>query len=199
VSEIGVIVPPNRLGNRGAVLTKHLQLSVCVLAAICCASASAAPANRDALFTKYASAPVYHGPVQLPRFKDRDRDFADYRTRIRDGMRQGANFAGHYALIGWGCGTGCQVYVVGDVITGQMFDFLLSGEEFINLRIQAWPDSRLILASWAAETNTSGAGSRGYNCLSQRLQWNGIKAVPLGKPTVVRTVKFDDIDKCDGN
>lgn len=169
------------------------------LAAIGCTSASAAPAKRDALFAKYASASVFHGPVQLPHFKDRDRAFADYRTRISDGMRQGANFAGHYALIGWGCGTSCKVYVVGDVITGRMFDFPLSGEEFIDLRIEAWPDSRLILASWAAETNPGGVGSMGYNCLSQRLQWNGTKAVPLGKPTVVRTVKFDDIDKCDGN
>jgi len=179
-------------------LTRRLNLSVCALAAICCASASAAPANRDALFAKYASAPIYHGPVQLPHFKDRDRAFADYRTRIHDRMRQGANFAGHYALIGWGCGTGCQSNVVGDVITGQVFDFPLSGEDFINLRIEAWPDSRLILASWAAETNPSGASSTGYDCLRQRLQWNGTKAVPLGKPTVVMTVKFDDIDKCDG-
>lgn len=178
-------------------LTKLLNLSVCAIAAICCASASAAPANRDVLFAKYASAPVYHGPVQLPHFKDRDRAFADYRTRISDGMRQGVNFAGHYALIGWGCGTGCQVNVVGDVITGQMFDFALSGEEFISLRIEAWPDSRLILASWAAETNPGGAASSGYNCLKQRLQWNGTKTVPLGKPTVVKAVKF--YDECDGS
>ena len=80
-----------------------------------------------------------------------------------------------------------------------MFDFLLSGEEFINLRIEAYPDSRLILASWAADTNPGAAGAPVLNCMKQQLQWNGTKAVPLGKPTVVATVKFDDVDKCDGS
>lgn len=180
-------------------MIKYSILWVSVFAAIYCTPALTAPVRRDALFARYAAAPVYHGPVRLPDFKGRDRAFANYRTRIRDGMLQGANFAGHYALISWGCGTSCRVNVVGDVITGQMFNFLLSGEEFIDLRIEAYPDSRLILASWAAETNPSGVGSTGYSCLKQRLQWNGTKAEPLSKPPLVRTVKFDEMDICDGN
>ena len=186
-------------GQKGAALIKHLKSWIFGLAAIGCASTSAAPADRDALFARYATAPVYHGAVQLPQFKDRDRAFADFRTRIRDGMRQGANFAGHYALIGWGCGTGCLSYVVGDVITGRMFDFPLSGEEYISLRIEARPDSRLILASWATDTNPNAAGAPILNCVHQQLQWNGSKAVPLGKPTVVATVNFEDVDKCHAN
>lgn len=178
---------------------RNLASCLALLLAIPVSSTYAKPANRDPLFAKYASGPVYHGPVRLPRFRDRDHAFADYRTRISEGLRQGANLAGHYTLIGWGCGTGCQVYVVGDIVTGQMYDFALSGEEYINLRIEAWPDSRLISASWAAEANSGDTRSPGYNCLKQLLQWNGTKAVALGKATVVKSVKFDDIDQCDEN
>src|SRR5688500_13024365 len=30
-----------------------------------------------------------------------------FRTRLREGAKEGVNFAGHFALVGWGCGTGC--------------------------------------------------------------------------------------------
>ncbi|HKQ11242.1 MAG TPA: hypothetical protein VJS85_08645 [Rhizomicrobium sp.] len=178
-------------------LIKYLHLWTFAITAICCASVAAAPAGRDALFARYAATPVYHGPIQLPRFKDRDHAFVGYRTRIRDGMRQGANFAGHYALIGWGCGTSCLSYVAGDVVTGQMFNFPLSGEDFIDLEIEVRPDSRLIFAHWAADANPGAAGASVYNCVRQQLLWNGRTAMPLAKPAIFATVKFEDVDKCD--
>src|SRR5262245_33590984 len=36
----------------------------------------------------------------------------NYRTAIRSGMKSGPNFAGHYTLVVWGCGTSCSSFAV---------------------------------------------------------------------------------------
>jgi Ankyrin repeats (many copies) len=46
----------------------------------------------------------------------------EYRTRLREGARQGPNFAGHYAMVSWGCGTSCQVYALVDSLSGKVYD-----------------------------------------------------------------------------
>lgn len=43
-----------------------------------------------------------------------------FRTALRNGMQNGANFAGHYAIVTWGCGTACQDWAIVDVKTGQV-------------------------------------------------------------------------------
>jgi hypothetical protein len=44
-----------------------------------------------------------------------------YRTRIREGAQKGPNFAGHYTIVEWECGTGCVVFVVIDAISGRIY------------------------------------------------------------------------------
>lgn len=44
-----------------------------------------------------------------------------FRTRLREDSRAGANFAGHYAVVVWGCGTGCAQMGVVDVRTGRVY------------------------------------------------------------------------------
>jgi hypothetical protein len=46
----------------------------------------------------------------------------EYRTTIRRSVLGGANFAGHYVIAHWGCGTGCSEFVVADVKTGRVYD-----------------------------------------------------------------------------
>jgi hypothetical protein len=43
-----------------------------------------------------------------------------FRTAIRNALRNGANFAGHYAIATWGCGTACQDWAIVDVKTGRV-------------------------------------------------------------------------------
>jgi hypothetical protein len=43
-------------------------------------------------------------------------------TIIRREAKRGANFAGHYRVIAWGCGTSCAVYVIVDERTGTVFE-----------------------------------------------------------------------------
>lgn len=45
-----------------------------------------------------------------------------YRTTIREAAAEGVNFAGHYAVAKWGCGTGCVGFVIVDLRTGKVFD-----------------------------------------------------------------------------
>ncbi len=44
-----------------------------------------------------------------------------FRTVLKQGAEQGINFAGHYTIVTWGCGTACQVLAVIDVKTGQIY------------------------------------------------------------------------------
>lgn len=44
-----------------------------------------------------------------------------FRTRLRDGAKKGPNFAGHYALVFWGCGNECQASLVIDLCTGKVY------------------------------------------------------------------------------
>lgn len=92
---------------------------------------------------------VYRGKLQLPDFRKRDRAFNSFRTRIRDGMKSGPNFAGRYSVIQFGCGTGCSMVIVGDNKTGRPKDFPLGGEANMYLTLRFNVNSRLMTAQWA--------------------------------------------------
>src|SRR5687767_1925885 len=66
------------------------------------------------------SVPVYKGkraPVNLKSA----RGAGTFRTRLREGAAQGVNFAGHYTLVAWGCGTGCLSGGIIDAKTGTVY------------------------------------------------------------------------------
>jgi hypothetical protein len=44
-----------------------------------------------------------------------------YRTQLRDQTKRGANFAGHFRLVTWGCGTSCQSFAIVDCETGRVY------------------------------------------------------------------------------
>lgn len=88
------------------------------------------------------------GNTVMPDFKGRDREFNNFRTRIRDGMRQGPNFAGRYTLIQIGCGTGCSFVIVANNQTGRPASFPRGGEEHMYLSLDFRWDSRLVAAQW---------------------------------------------------
>lgn len=41
-----------------------------------------------------------------------------FRTALRNGAKSGPNFAGHYTIVGWGCGSSCLDWAVVDARTG---------------------------------------------------------------------------------
>jgi len=44
-----------------------------------------------------------------------------YRTVIRNGAREGPNFAGHYTIVVWGCGLNCRQLAIVDARSGEVF------------------------------------------------------------------------------
>ena len=65
-----------------------------------------------------------------------------FRTLITKEYKNGPNFAGHYTVVQWGCGTGCQNLVIVDNLTGN----ILKGEIGSSYGIEYKKDSRLLIA-----------------------------------------------------
>lgn len=63
---------------------------------------------------------VFRGVNALPDLKSHPRSRL-YRTRIRDAAKLQPNFAGHYVLTSWGCGTDCSEIAIIDVIDGKVY------------------------------------------------------------------------------
>ena len=122
------------------------------------ASSKSVPPN----FGQYAVEP-FRGPVRYPDFQGRDRAHASYRTRIREGARTGANFAGHLALVTIGCGSSCVFVPVVDVQTGRVFNSPLGGEDQLSLDMKYRVNSRLIAARYIANER----------CKSEEIVWTG--------------------------
>jgi len=82
------------------------------------------------LFNTY-KVPVYQGILKKPDFTSNP-ESKMFITRIQKGCENGINFAGHYTLIYWGCGTACQYGVLVDRKTGIIYDGYTSslGSEF---------------------------------------------------------------------
>lgn len=59
----------------------------------------------------------------------------EFRTRLREAAEQKPNFAGHYILATWGCGSGCRMPAIIDAKSGKatMIPFTVTtmGEEVI--------------------------------------------------------------------
>src|ERR1044071_2168521 len=48
-------------------------------------------------------------------------DARTFRTRLSEALVDGVNFAGHYVIAGWGCGTGCISGAIIDARNGRVF------------------------------------------------------------------------------
>lgn len=65
-----------------------------------------------------------------------------FTTRLSEALKSGPNFAGHYAVTYFGCGTGCQDNYVIDVTTGKIVaNFTSEMGSFFK------PDSRLLVTN----------------------------------------------------
>ena len=85
---------------------------------------------------------VYKGKLKDPDFTTNP-EAKMFKTRITDGCKEGINFAGHYTLIYWGCGTECQIGVIVDRKTGKIYD---GYQTSLGAKFQA--DSKLIIRNF---------------------------------------------------
>jgi hypothetical protein len=56
-------------------------------------------------------------PVNLRSHKEA----RTFRTRLREANKRGVNFAGHYIIATWGCGTGCLYGAVINTLNGRVY------------------------------------------------------------------------------
>ncbi|TAJ71112.1 MAG: hypothetical protein EPO51_15155 [Phenylobacterium sp.] len=81
-------------------------------------------------------------PVKLRTAFDRA-----FRTRLRQAGKGPPNFAGHYTINVWGCGTGCATYAGVDLLTGAVAIVGGSVGDTPMERVQSRPDSRLLIVT----------------------------------------------------
>jgi hypothetical protein len=69
--------------------------------------------NPDAIFTLVNKPPILDTKEKV-----------EYRTRIKEIAKDPVNFAGHYAVGSFGCGTECSVWVIIDARNGKVLPFI---------------------------------------------------------------------------
>jgi hypothetical protein len=119
----------------------------------------ASPAQKESSVPRFEDFPAgemfrgkparVHWPTDYPRY-----DF--FKLSIKDLIAGGVNFAGHYAVREWSCGTNCRWLVILDMKTGKflrsspygslsLYDEQMPKHEHDWLQLR--PDSRLLIAS----------------------------------------------------
>jgi hypothetical protein len=86
----------------------------------CLAVVAVAVATTDQFpFNEYPAS-AFHGRSATPRLET---SLAwQHRTTIRNRVKSGPNFAGHYTVVDWGCGTMCAVFVIVDARSGLVYE-----------------------------------------------------------------------------
>ena len=85
----------------------------------CLMSLDDAPPNAP----RFESFQVVVKPIEAPAPVDlaSNRSAREFRTVLKDGAAKGPNFAGHFTIVGWGCGTSCLQWAIVDATTGRVF------------------------------------------------------------------------------
>jgi hypothetical protein len=151
------------------------------------AACTANPFADGPKFTDYPAAPV---ALERPAKPDvyADPQSKVFRTRIREGAAQGPNFAGHYTIVSFGCGAGCQTFAIVDAQSDRIFwprhvktlevdlaDPCLSNPDVDILRYRA--SSRLIIAAGLINEDPKRLGVSYFLWDNERLKL--VKFAPL--------------------
>jgi hypothetical protein len=101
---------------------KRASIVIAALIAICISTYAFSRKAYDYEFKEFMVKEPYPGPaVKEP--KPRSKWARTYRTRIAHEYKEGGqNFAGHFSLVTWGCGTDCVSFAIVDATTGEVFD-----------------------------------------------------------------------------
>ncbi|MFC5474129.1 hypothetical protein [Paraherbaspirillum soli] len=71
-------------------------------------------------FEQFPAIGRFNGRVMAPDVRSHPRSRL-FRTMIGIGAKQAPNFAGHYTIVRWGCGSGCVSLAIVDANTGKVF------------------------------------------------------------------------------
>jgi hypothetical protein len=131
-----------------------------------------------------------------------------FRTRIRDGVEKGwgvwingkwskeqkgpgPNFAGHYIVIAWGCGSGCIEMAISDAETGTVYSLPISEGGFAlpmlvfpnsaggAAEVQYRKDSRLMIIRATPHANRRDAIPNAFYFLWEGNRWTLLRRVRI--------------------
>lgn len=92
-----------------------------------------------------------------------------FRTKLRKGAAMGANFAGHFAVVSWGCGNECQGTLVVDVKAGQVLGVVGNSDVLTSANgVEFRPDSRLLIVDPPCPENNRSCLSLGNSSIPVR-------------------------------
>ncbi len=118
---------------------------------------------------------IYKGKLAAPDFTS-DPSAKFYKTMIKTQCKaQGVNFAGHYTVIEWGCGTECENIAVVDRLNGRIYYTTIpyGGDEgYYGTKYKA--NSRMLIAnSFNLDDHKGYALIRDYERI-RILEWTGL-------------------------
>jgi hypothetical protein len=96
-----------------------MQAAICVFLIMSAAVPAQKPTSARPDFKAFAVEKVYAGAPAAPKLSRNQRTF---RSKIREGAKSKVEFAGHYTVPRWGCGSGCSTFVIVDSITGAVYN-----------------------------------------------------------------------------
>jgi hypothetical protein len=104
-----------------------------------------------------------------------------FRTLIRHQARSGPNFAGHFTIVRWGCGSSCIMHAVVDAATGRVYGQTLQTQVGAEFRL----NSSLLIADPPDSARAMSAGRTApANCVvcgtPAAYVWRGDHFEPLG-------------------
>ncbi|MFH5254205.1 hypothetical protein ACGTRS_23515 [Burkholderia semiarida] len=146
-------------------------------------AAAAAAACASPAFDRYpasAGARAPRKPAGAPRFAGSEA--RRYRTVIRDAFAQPANFAGHYRVAIWGCGTDCRNFAILDKNTGATYTMpgvkavsgvMGNGDERVDFRV----GSRLLIVAGCFNDDCDAGNAKAARFF---YEWTGTRLRPVG-------------------
>jgi hypothetical protein len=128
-------------------------------------------------FSMFRVRAMYKGRLAPPDFKT-DPKARLFKTEIRDQCKDyGINFAGHYTVIEWGCGTECESIAIVDRISGAIFYSGIrhsTGDEAFN-GVKYKPGSRMmVMNSYSLDNHKGYELVRDYKFMRTHvMEWTG--------------------------
>jgi hypothetical protein len=136
------------------------------------------------MFEDYPITSIFRGEPALPIFAKGQGGFS---TQIKEGARKGPNFAGHFTIAQWGCGSGCISFAIVDAVSGQLnypipfvglgipYMGTATGRDYKGLEYRL--DSSLLIADGCPEDEDSTDADFEMNCGTRYYKWEANRFV----------------------
>ncbi len=149
--------------------------------------------NEAPRFEKYAVPERFQGHPAPPILATPEQ--RNFKTRIRQDVlkaesnKTALNFAGHYIVIIWGCGSDCAMMATVDALTGTIIEPPLARKGSLQVPLNIWspmeinfnPDSRLLILRDACREGRQACGTYGFEIRQGQFQIVFFKPGPKSK------------------